>query len=88
MNLFRGEVLAKSLHYYFLAPIRREVLLAGKFLAGLIATTVIFTTSALLQLTAMYWHYRWSEIQDYLVAGNGIETWAKVQPAIAAFARV
>ncbi len=73
MNLFRGEVLAKSLHYYFLAPIRREVLLAGKFLAGLIATAVIFTTSTLLQLMAMYWHYRWSEIQDYLVAGNGIQ---------------
>jgi ABC-type transport system involved in multi-copper enzyme maturation permease subunit len=73
MNLFRGEVMAKSLHYYFLAPIRREVLLAGKFLAGLTATTVIFTTSTLLQLIAMYWHYRWSEVRDYLVSGNGVE---------------
>src|ERR1700694_4757195 len=36
MNLFRGEVLDRSLHYYFLAPIRREVLLVGKFLAGVI----------------------------------------------------
>jgi hypothetical protein len=34
MNLFRGEVLDKSLHFYFLAPIRREVLMAGKFLTG------------------------------------------------------
>ena len=38
MNLFRGEILDKSLHFYFLAPIRREVLMAGKFLAGLLAT--------------------------------------------------
>src|SRR5215831_14572539 len=30
--LFRGEVVEKSLHYYFLAPLRREVLVAGKFL--------------------------------------------------------
>ena len=29
MNLFRGEVLDRSLHYYFLAPIRREVLVAS-----------------------------------------------------------
>jgi ABC-type transport system involved in multi-copper enzyme maturation permease subunit len=72
MNLFRGEVLAKSLHYYFLAPIRREVLLAGKFLAGLIATCVIFTTSAALQIAGMYWHHKWSVVQDYLVSGNGI----------------
>jgi len=26
MNLFRGEVVDRSLHYYFLSPLRREVL--------------------------------------------------------------
>src|ERR1700682_270169 len=60
MNLFRGEVLDKSLHYYFLAPIRREVLLAGKFLAGLLATIVIFVTSAMLQFIGMYLHHGWN----------------------------
>ena len=34
-NLFRGEMLGKTLHYYLLAPIRREVLVAGKYVAGL-----------------------------------------------------
>ena len=34
-NLFRGEMLEKTLHYYFLTPMRREVLVAGKYLAGL-----------------------------------------------------
>jgi hypothetical protein len=34
MNLFRGEMLDKSLHFYLLTPMRREVLLAGKYLAG------------------------------------------------------
>ena len=47
MNLFRGEILDRSLHFYFLAPIRREVLMVGKFLAGLLATCVIFVTSEL-----------------------------------------
>jgi outer membrane protein assembly factor BamE (lipoprotein component of BamABCDE complex) len=54
MNLFRGEMLDKTLHYYFLAPVRREVLLAGKFLAGLIATTVIFCASTIVQLAFLY----------------------------------
>lgn len=53
MNLFRGELLDKSLHYYFLAPIRREAVLAGKFLAGLAAAVVIFAASELLQLAIL-----------------------------------
>jgi len=44
-NIFRGEVLEKTLHYYFLAPVRREVLVAGKFLAGLTAAVLFFTLS-------------------------------------------
>lgn len=42
MNLFRGEVIDRSLHYYFLSPVRREVLVTGKYLAGLIATSLLF----------------------------------------------
>src|SRR5262249_37430140 len=72
MNLFRGEVLDRSLHYYFLAPIRREVLLAGKFLAGVIATSVIFTTSTVLQIAGNYWAYGWQVFGDYLINGNGL----------------
>src|SRR5208283_1438418 len=52
MNLFRGEVVDKSLHYYFLAPLRREVLVVGKFLSGLLAAVVIFGASTLLQFVA------------------------------------
>ena len=33
MNLFRGEMLDKTLHFWFLMPVRREVLLAGKYVA-------------------------------------------------------
>ncbi|HEV8037422.1 MAG TPA: hypothetical protein VGP62_01065 [Bryobacteraceae bacterium] len=72
MNLFRGEVLDRSLHYYFLAPIRREVLLAGKFLAGVIATCLIFTTSTALQIAGLYWSHGWRVFSDYLMNGNGL----------------
>ncbi|HKF19967.1 MAG TPA: hypothetical protein VKE93_00285 [Candidatus Angelobacter sp.] len=55
--LFRGEVVEKSLHYYFLAPLRREVLVAGKFLAGFAAAAFIFGLSVLLSFTFMYAHF-------------------------------
>ena len=33
-NLFRGEMLEKTLHYYFLTPMRREALVAGQVPGG------------------------------------------------------
>ena len=38
MYLFRGEMSNRTLHFWFLAPARRDVLLAGKYAAGLIAS--------------------------------------------------
>jgi hypothetical protein len=72
MNLFRGEVLDHSLHFYFLAPIRREVLMAGKFLAGLLATCVIFVTSELLQIIIFTWHFSPSARDLYLYHNHGL----------------
>lgn len=73
MNLFRGEVLDKSLHFYFLAPIRREVLMAGKFVAGLLATCTIFVSSELLQTTAFLWHFNAQAKDLYLYQHHGLE---------------
>ena len=73
MNLFRGEVLDKSLHFYFLAPIRREVLMAGKFLAGLLATCTIFVTSEVLQTIAFLWHFNPHMRDVYLYHNHGLE---------------
>lgn len=41
-GLLRGEQLAKTLHHLFLAPVRREVLLLGKYLAALAVTSAAF----------------------------------------------
>jgi hypothetical protein len=73
MNLFRGEILDRSLHFYFLAPIRREVLMAGKFLAGLLATCTIFVTSEILQTIAFLWHFPPSVRDIYLYHNHGLE---------------
>ena len=73
MNLFRGEVLDKSLHFYFLSPIRREVLMIGKFLAGLLATCAIFVSSELLQTAAFLWHFNDRARDLYLYQHHGLE---------------
>jgi ABC-type transport system involved in multi-copper enzyme maturation permease subunit len=73
MNLFRGEVLDRSLHFYFLAPIRREVIMAGKFLAGLLATCTIFVTSELLQTVAFLWHFNPQTRDLFLYHNHGLE---------------
>lgn len=70
MNLFRGEMLDQSLHYYLLAPVRREVLLVGKYLAGLVATIGIFGLSALLQIWLMLSAHPSQQVSQYLSDGG------------------
>ncbi len=65
MNLFRGEMLDKTLHFWFLAPARREVLLVGKYGAGLLASGVIFGGGALLCFVVMIWPHDPVEVQAY-----------------------
>ena len=70
MYLFRGEMSNRTLHFWLLAPARREVLLAGKYAAGLIASAVIFGGGALLTFAAMLWPHDAVEIQSYWNAGG------------------
>ncbi|HEX4770291.1 MAG TPA: hypothetical protein VH351_05635 [Bryobacteraceae bacterium] len=72
MNLFRGEVLDRSLHFYFLAPVRREIVLAGKFAAGLTAAIAVFCTSTIMQFAALYAHFDSSLMREYLFHNNGL----------------
>lgn len=53
MNLFRGEMLDKTLHFWFLAPARRDVLLTGKYLAGLVTALTVFIGGAALGFLGM-----------------------------------
>jgi hypothetical protein len=72
MNLFRGEMLDKSLHFYLLTPVRREILLLGKYLAGLLAATVIFSASTALQLFALLLDFDAATIAQYLDQNHGL----------------
>lgn len=70
MNLFRGEVVDRSLHYYFLSPLRREVLVCGKYLSGLVASLVLFTVSTAGSLLFLYVGLG-SSGWNYFVSGAG-----------------
>lgn len=65
MNLFRGEMLDETLHFWFLVPARREVLLAGKYVAGLIAAVLIFTAGAALAFLLMLWPQETAELAAF-----------------------
>jgi ABC-type transport system involved in multi-copper enzyme maturation permease subunit len=69
-NLFRAEMLEKTLHYYFLTPLRREVLVAGKYLAGLSVALVLWVGSVAGSFLLIGKHFgpAWSE---YLWHGPG-----------------
>jgi len=70
MNLFRGEVLEKSLHYYFLAPVRREVLVVGKYLSALVVTCALFAVSTALSYLVLLSHL--SQTQSRALAGPAL----------------
>lgn len=76
MNLFRGEILDHTLHFWFLAPARREVLLAGKYGAGLIASAVIFGFGTLLCFVILLQMHNPAEVHAYWqAAGLGHMFW-------------
>jgi ABC-type transport system involved in multi-copper enzyme maturation permease subunit len=51
---FRGEILERSFHYTLLSPVRREVLVAGKYLGGLLTAFGIFLPTTALSFLLMY----------------------------------
>jgi ABC-type transport system involved in multi-copper enzyme maturation permease subunit len=53
-NLIRREVRDRTLHYHLLSPVRRDVLLVGKYTGGLIAAAVIFGTATVLSFLLTY----------------------------------
>jgi len=83
-NLFRAEVLERTLHYYFLSPVRREVLAVSKYLAGLIAAVVYFAGSVALSFILISAH--WGPVfQQYLLHGPGMQQlgWYTLTAALA-----
>ena len=70
-RLIRGEMIERSLHYYLLSPVRREVLLLAKFAAGSISALILFGTSIIASFALIYVTYGPAG-QDYVFNGAGM----------------
>jgi ABC-type transport system involved in multi-copper enzyme maturation permease subunit len=85
MNLFRGEVVDRSLHYYFLSPLRREVLVIGKYMSGLLTSLILFVSATVVSLLLLYLPLGYSASMQLLFEGHGLK-YALVYLAITALA--
>src|SRR6185369_9453066 len=41
-NLYRGDMVTRTIHFYMLTPVRREVFVVGKYLAGVVITSTLY----------------------------------------------
>jgi ABC-type transport system involved in multi-copper enzyme maturation permease subunit len=83
-NLFRAEMLEKTLHYYYLTPVRRELLVAGKYLAGLAVALVLFVISVVTSFL-MIGRHAGQAYTDYIMHGPGLHQleWYAIVTALA-----
>lgn len=72
MNLFRGEIVDRSLHYYFLSSVRREVLVMGKYLSGLLTSIILFTTVTVVCMMLVFLPHDFSSSMRFFFAGAGL----------------
>ncbi|HEY0729815.1 MAG TPA: hypothetical protein VGD38_17155 [Pyrinomonadaceae bacterium] len=73
MNLFRGEIVDRSLHYYFLSAVRREVLVVGKYFSGLVTSIVLFTFTTVVSLLLLYLPQAYTQSMRYFTEGYGLK---------------
>lgn len=70
-RLIRGEMVERSLHFYLLSPVRRELLLLSKFVAGSFSAVLLFgsaTIACFMLIYAGFGAAGW----DYVFNGPGL----------------
>ena len=72
MNLFRGDIIDRSLHFYFLSPVRREVLVVGKYISGLATSIILFTATTIIAMLLLYFPHFPSESSRFFLDGPGM----------------
>lgn len=70
-RLIRGEMIERSLHFYLLSPVRREVLLLAKFAAGSISALILFGSAMAADFALTYLAFGQAG-QDYVFNGAGM----------------
>jgi ABC-type transport system involved in multi-copper enzyme maturation permease subunit len=75
VRLFRGEILEKSLHYTLLSPLPRPVLVAGKYLGGVLSAAVILVSTTTLTYALIYLPHGSAGVQ-LMLSGKGVSNLA------------
>jgi ABC-type transport system involved in multi-copper enzyme maturation permease subunit len=70
-RLIRGEMIERSLHFYLLSPVRREILLLAKFAAGSISALLLFGSAIIADFALMYAGFG-AAGHDYVFNGPGL----------------
>lgn len=70
-NLFRGEILDRSLHYLLLVPLRRELVVTAKYVAAVAAVALLFMASTVFSYALIYLPVGVSGAIEDLTAGPG-----------------
>jgi ABC-type transport system involved in multi-copper enzyme maturation permease subunit len=70
-RLIRGEMVERTLHFYLLSPIRREVIIVGKFLAGIGTAVSLFALAVIMSFAGIYATYGRAGTQ-YVFDGPGL----------------
>jgi ABC-type transport system involved in multi-copper enzyme maturation permease subunit len=71
-SLIRGEQIGKTLHFVFLAPVKREVIVLGKYFAALAATSVVFGIFTALSYLVLLWGQGQSAALSILSSGGAL----------------
>jgi ABC-type transport system involved in multi-copper enzyme maturation permease subunit len=70
-NMIRREVLDRTLHYYFLTPVRRELLVVAKYVTGLLVTIPLFLLTTATAFALSYLPH--DGAQEFLFRGPGLQ---------------
>ncbi|MBK7782745.1 MAG: hypothetical protein IPJ58_18585 [Ardenticatenia bacterium] len=72
LNSFRSAVAGRYLHYSYLSPLRRELVVAAKYLSGLIFTGIAFMLGSLTMWTAAHLDGPLGETLPALFSAQGL----------------
>ena len=73
MSLFRSEIMERSLHYVYLTPVPRSVLVVGKYLAGVLVAGAVFAAATAALFLLLVLPFGWDEASRFLFAGPGLK---------------
>lgn len=70
-RLVRGDLQEQVMHYYLLCPVKREVLLTGKYLAGVASVALCFMVSVTISYLMMFHASDSGSLEQFVLMGIG-----------------